>query len=189
MSYSRLSQLSKHDFHFKFKFLTSELLFSKPLNWSVNCNRVLRYNSNLNAAIDYYKIRHIILVYYFCQTPPYVWEYCHCNHCFTIKVSNSNILLLRDTIVAGLTRYLIVWNKYFVSLNAMNLGTGGDLFENMFWRAISLPLQSPVQKIVVHCETNISTDSPRDIFDCIVDLVTIFRRKASQQHYMWFNSA
>ena len=62
----------------------------------------------------------------------------------------------------------------------MDLGIGGDLIENMLWRAISLPLPSSVRNIVVQCGTNnISNDSPRDITDCIVNVGTIFRKKSN----------
>ena len=53
--------------------------------------------------------------------------------------------MLRDSIIAGLVGYPIVCKNYFVSLNAMNLGVGGDRVENVLWRAISLSLQSSVQ--------------------------------------------
>ena len=108
------------------------------------------------------------------------WIECHRNHCLTMKVTNPNALLLGDSIIAGLARYQNVWKKYFVSLNAMNLGIRGDCVENVLWRAISLPLPSSVRNIVVQCGTNnISTDSPRDIADCIVDVGTIFWRKSN----------
>ena len=54
------------------------------------------------------------------------WIECHRNHCLTMKVTNPNMLLLGDSIIAGLTRYQTVWKKYFVLINAMNLGIGGD---------------------------------------------------------------
>ena len=61
----------------------------------------------------------------------------------------------------------------------MNLGIRGDRVENVLWRAISLPLPSSIQNIVVQCGTNnISTDSTRDIADCIVDVGTIFQRNS-----------
>ena len=103
------------------------------------------------------------------------WIELHRNHCLTMKVTNPNTLLIGDSIIAGLARYQNVWKKYFVSLNAMNLGIRGDRVENVLWRAISLPLPSSIQNIVVQCGTNnISTDSPRDIADCIVDVGNIF---------------
>ena len=63
-----------------------------------------------------------------------------------MKVTNRNMLLLGDSIIDGLARYQIVWKKYFVSLNAMNVDFGGDCVENVVWRAINLPLPSSVRK-------------------------------------------
>ena len=97
-----------------------------------------------------------------------------------IKVTNPNTLLLGDSIIAELARYQIVWKKYLVSLNAMNLEIGSDRVENVLRRTISLPLPLSAQNIVVQGGTNnISTDFPCDIFDCIVDVDTICRRKSS----------
>ena len=77
------------------------------------------------------------------------------------QVTNPNTFLLGDSIIAGLARYQIIWKKYCVSLNAVNLCIGGDRVENVLWPAISLPLPSFIQNIVVQCRTNnISTDSP-----------------------------
>ena len=65
--------------------------------------------------------------------------------------------------------------KFFVSLNVVNLEIGGDRAENVLWRAISSPLASSVQ-----CWTgNISTDFPCDTDDCIVDVSTNFRRNSN----------
>ena len=64
----------------------------------------------------------------------------------------------------------------------MNLDIRGDHLEKVLWRAISLPLPLSVRNIVVQCGTNnISTDSPLDIADCIVDLGTIFWRSLTQR--------
>ena len=60
------------------------------------------------------------------------WIERHFNHCLTMNATNPNTLLLGDSIIAGIAQYQIVWKKYFVSLNAMNLGIGGDRVENMF---------------------------------------------------------
>ena len=61
----------------------------------------------------------------------------------------------------------------------MSLTFRDDHVENVIWLAISLLLPSFIQNIVVQCENNIniSTDSPRDITDCIDDAGTVFGGK------------
>ena len=59
-----------------------------------------------------------------------------CNHCSMIKDAKPNALLLGDSIVAGLSRYPNVWNKYFAPINMLNLSIGGDRVESALWRAI-----------------------------------------------------
>ena len=92
--------------------------------------------------------------------------------CLTIKVTKPNMLLLGYFIIAGLTRYQTVEQKYFVLQNAINLGIGGD--ENVLWQPASLPLPLPVQNIVVQCgrSNTLTNDSPGDTADCIVDVGT-----------------
>ena len=104
----------------------------------------------------------------------------HSNHCFKIKVSKPNILLLGDSIVAGQSRYPNVWNEYFAQINTLNLGIGGDCVENVLWQAIDLPLPSSVKNVVILCGTNnISIDTPRDIADCIISIGFILQKKSS----------
>ena len=50
------------------------------------------------------------------------WVEYNRNHCFMIKDSKPNTLLLRDSIVASQSRYPNVWNEYLASINALNLG-------------------------------------------------------------------
>ena len=108
------------------------------------------------------------------------WIKHHCNHSLTMKVTSPNMLLLGDSIIAGLARYHIVWKKYFALLNTANLGIGGDRVQNAYWQNISLPLPTYVQNILVQSGTNnISTDSTRDITSGIVNAGTIFWRKSN----------
>ena len=108
------------------------------------------------------------------------WVEYHRNHCFKIKDSKPNTLLLGDSIVAGLSRYPNVWNEYFAQINALNLGIGGDRVENVLWKAINLPLPSSVKNVVILCGTNnVSIDTPRDIADCIISLGSILQKKSS----------
>ena len=107
------------------------------------------------------------------------WVEYHRNHCFKIKDSKPNTLLLEESIVAGLSRYLNVWNEYFAHINALNLGIGGDRVEIVLWRAIDLPLPSSVKNFVILCGTNnISIDTPRDIADCIISIGSILQKKS-----------
>ena len=79
------------------------------------------------------------------------WIERHCNHCYTIKFTNPNTLLLADSNIAELAWYPILWKAYLVLLNAMDSDDASDRIENVFWRAISLPLPLSVQNIVVQC--------------------------------------
>ena len=58
------------------------------------------------------------------------WIEYHRNHCVIIKNAKPNTLLLGDSIVAGLSRYLDIWNEYFAMINVLNLGIRGDRIEN-----------------------------------------------------------
>ena len=107
----------------------------------------------------------------------YSWIESQRNRYLTIKVTNPNTLLLGDSIIAELARYQIVWKKYLVSLNAMNLEIGSDRVENVLRRTISLPLPLSAQNIVVQGGTNnISTDFPFSLYRWCS---TICRRKSS----------
>ena len=100
------------------------------------------------------------------------WIEYHRNHCFMIKDSKPNTLLLGDSIVAGLSRYPNVWNEYLVPINTLNLGIGGDRVENV------LPLPSSVKNIVImYGANNIPVGTPRNIADCIISIDYTFRKK------------
>ena len=77
------------------------------------------------------------------------WVEYHRDHCFMIKDSKPNTLLLRGFIIVGLSRYRNVWKEYLAPINALNLGIEGDLVENVLWRAVELPLPLSVKNIVI----------------------------------------
>ena len=100
---------------------------------------------------------------------------CHCNHCFMIKDSKPNTLLLGDSILAGASRYPNVWNEYFNPINTLNLGIGGDRIQNDLWQATDLPLLSSVKNVVILWRTNdIPIETPHDLADCIIGIGSIF---------------
>ena len=74
------------------------------------------------------------------------------NHCFIIKNTKPNTLLLGDSIVDT----LMVWNEYFALINALNLGIEGDRVEYVLWRAIDLPLLSSIKMLLFYAEPIIS---------------------------------
>ena len=106
------------------------------------------------------------------------WVKYHCNHCFKIKDSKPNTLLLGDSIVAGLSRYPHVWNEYFAQKNVLNLGIGGDRIENVLWQAIDLPLPLSVKNVLCGIN-NISVDISCDTANCIISIGSILQKKSS----------
>ena len=92
------------------------------------------------------------------------WLNFHHNHCSKLAKYTFETILIGDSIVAGLSRYQNVWNKFLNPLKALNCGIGGDRTEHALWRALNLPVFSRLKDIVVLCGTNnLPLDSPKDI--------------------------
>ena len=108
------------------------------------------------------------------------WLECHCYHYLLLKNQFTNTLLLGDSIIAGFSRYLKVWQRYFTPLKALNFGIGGDQVENVLWRTKNLLIPSSLKNVVVLCRTNkLFTNSPLDIADCIVNIGSCLHEKSS----------
>ena len=67
---------------------------------------------------------------------------------------HASLLLIGDSIVAGLSRYKTVWNKYFKSYKALNCGISWDGTQHVLLRAAGLFVLSSVKYVVVHSCTN-----------------------------------
>ena len=63
------------------------------------------------------------------------WHDTHKYHRSLTKTSNTDVVLIGDSIIAGLTRYRDIWKEYFGPLKALNFGVGGDHTQNVLWRA------------------------------------------------------
>ena len=63
-------------------------------------------------------------------------------------------LLIGDSIVAGLSGYKNVWQKYFKLPKTVNCGVPGDKTQHVLWRAQNRPIPSSVKFVVTHCGTN-----------------------------------
>ena len=82
-------------------------------------------------------------------------------------------ITIRDSIVAGLTRYQGIWTKYLQPLRTLNCGIG---VQNALWRAQNLPVISIIKNVVILCETNkLFQDSPEDIVDAIIEILQTFQ--------------
>ena len=44
------------------------------------------------------------------------------------------MVVIGDSIVAGLRGYPIVWRNFILQYKTVNLGIGGDRIENVLWR-------------------------------------------------------
>ena len=54
---------------------------------------------------------------------------CYRYHYLLLKNQFTNTIFLGDSIITDYSRYWKVWQRYFNSLKALNLGTGGDRAE------------------------------------------------------------
>ena len=59
------------------------------------------------------------------------WLECHRYFYLLLKNQFINTLLLGDSIIADLSRYFKVWQKYVTPLKALNFGIGGERVENV----------------------------------------------------------
>ena len=108
------------------------------------------------------------------------WLECPCYHYLLLKNQFANTLLRGDPIIAGLSRYLKVWQKYFTPVKTLNLGTGRKRAENVLWQAMNLSIPSSLKNaIVLRRSNNLFTDSTLDIGDCIVNISSCLLEKSS----------
>ena len=104
------------------------------------------------------------------------WLNFHHNHCSKLAKYTFETILIGDSIVAGLSRYQNVWDKFLKPLKALNCRMGGDRIEHVLWRALNLPVFSSLKNIVVLCGTNnLPLDSPNDIADGILEIARSFK--------------
>ena len=106
------------------------------------------------------------------------WLNLHNKHYNDILSTNYKTLLIGDSLIAGLSRYPNIWKKYFIPLNALNCGIGGDKIENVLWRTNNLPTSRSIQNTIILCGTNnIQRNSTEDIVDGISDIIQSLQRK------------
>ena len=97
-------------------------------------------------------------------------------HCSFLTNDKCGTILIRDSIVARLSRYQNIWNGNF-SFTTLNCGIGGDKVQNVLGRAHNLPAVKSVRNFVILCGTNnLHLDAPEDIADGIIEIGSTFKR-------------
>ena len=64
------------------------------------------------------------------------------------------MVVVGDSIVAGLKRYAIVWRNLILQYKTVNLGIGGDRMQNVLWRIKDIVLPKSIRSVVIHYGTN-----------------------------------
>ena len=107
------------------------------------------------------------------------WYDIHEKHSKLARFSqSSSVILCGDSIVAGLSRYPKVWNRFFKPWKALNFGIGGDRTQHVLWRAEHIKLPATTKIAVIHCGTNnIEQDQPWDIANGIISIGLAFQEK------------
>ena len=101
------------------------------------------------------------------------WIKTHCHQKELMRKSYASVVVIGDSIVAGLRRYPTVWRNFILQYKTVNLGIGGDRIENVLWRINDIVLPKSIRSVVIHCGTNnIDTSSSDEIS---VGVVTISR--------------
>ena len=66
--------------------------------------------------------------------------------------------------MAGLPWFNNVCNNFSVPLNSLNMGTGGDRVELLFWWTEIITASTSVTHVIILCGTNnVLKNSPQDI--------------------------
>ena len=85
--------------------------------------------------------------------------------------SKTILVLIGDSIVAGLSHYANIWRTFFKTFHTLNYGIGGDRAQNVLWRAENATLPNSLKYVVIHCSTNnIDRDQPRDIANGVISI-------------------
>ena len=98
-----------------------------------------------------------------------------------LRKSYASVVVIGDSIVAGLRRYPTVWRNFILRYKTINLGIGEDRIENVLWCINDIVLPNSIRSVVIHCGTNnIDTSSSDEISVVVVSIArpwpTIFTR-------------
>ena len=91
------------------------------------------------------------------------------------------MVVIGDSIAAGLRRYLTVWRNFILQYKTVNLGIRGDRIENALWCINDILLPKSIRSVVIQCGTNnIDTSSSDEISVGVVTIArSIFHRDSN----------
>ena len=106
------------------------------------------------------------------------WTKVFQNQSLTCQNSSPSLLLIGDSIIAGLDRYNKVKKKFCESYSTINCGIGGDRTQHVLWRCEKMVLPTSLKHAVVNCGTNnLKQDSPLDIASGIILVGLALKKK------------
>ena len=79
------------------------------------------------------------------------WLNSHNKHCNSMTVCSYSILLIGDSIIAGLSRCFNIWKRYLKPLNAINCGIGEDRVQNDFYGDVKIYHHPLISKMLSSC--------------------------------------
>lgn len=98
-----------------------------------------------------------------------------------VQAGNCDLLFIGDSITSHWRDYgLSVWNTYYGSRNALNLGIGGDKTQNILWRLDKYPMNriNPKVAVLLIGTNNIrSGDTPTDVAEGIDAIIVSMKAK------------
>ena len=98
------------------------------------------------------------------------WLEIHYNHCFHINHDNTNSIIIRNSILVGLTLYNNVWKNLFAN-GFIDLGTRVDRVEHVLWRYRDIAFPPRLKNIVIICGTNNINKDPHDIAQGLIAII------------------
>ena len=93
-------------------------------------------------------------------------------HNFLLNQSPSKIMLIGDSLISNLSRYSVIWRKYFSSHNTLNFGIPRDKIQNVLWRIQNLKcITHKIKHTFILCGTNnLVHNNPEDIANGIMSV-------------------
>ena len=111
------------------------------------------------------------------------WYACHRSQVNSVIRSQASVVILGDSLVAGLARYPSVWDPHLKPLNAIQCGIGGDCTQHVLWRVENFSLPDSVHVVVLLCGTNnIDHDLPLDIAEAVMSCGIRLRERYPHLH-------